>query len=227
MLIDRCMTRKVITISPDAAILSAREKMLEFKIGALPVVLEDQVLVGIVTDRDLRSALPSGLLPPEEIKRQREALEGNTIKDIMTKDPFTVNPFNTLGDALVLLLKARVSTLPVVDKEKRVVGIISIRDVLKAFSEFLGINEPGTLLCVLAEDRPGEMKRIVDAITEEGIRFGSVLVARHWEKGKKAFFPYLFTNNVMHIKHKLESLGFILPAPMEWYLTQFCRTSED
>ena len=114
-----------------------------------------------------------------------------------------------------------------VDKEKRVVGIISIRDVLKAFSEFLGINEPGTLLCVVAEDKPGEMKRIVDAITEEGIRFGSVLVARHWEKGKKAFFPYLFTNNVMHIKHKLESLGFILPAPMEWYLTEFWRTPED
>ncbi len=105
MLIDRCMTRGVITIRQDAVILSAREKMLEFKIGALPVVLEDQVLVGIVTDRDLRSALPSGLLPPEEIKRQRESLERITIKDIMTKDVVTVSPFNTLGDALVLILK--------------------------------------------------------------------------------------------------------------------------
>ena len=220
MLIDRCMTRKVITIRQDDVILAAREKILEFKIGALPVVLEDQVLAGIVTDRDLRSALPSGLLPPEEIKRQRESLERITIKDIMTKDVVTVSPFNTLGDALVLILRTHVSTLPVVDREKKVVGVISIRDILRAFSEFLGINQPGTLLCVLAEDRQGEMKRIVDAITEEGIRFGSVLVARHWEEGKKAFFPYLFTNNVIHIRHKLESMGFSLPTPMEWYLSQ-------
>jgi acetoin utilization protein AcuB len=227
MLIDKCMIREVITVNQESDILSAREKMLKFKIGALPVVLENQVLVGIVTDRDFRSALPSGLLPAEELQREKKSLEAITIKDIMTKDPFTVSPFNTLGDALVLLLKTRVGTLPVVDREKRVVGMISIRDVLKAFSEFLGINEPGTLLCVLAENRPGEMKRIVDAITEEGIRFGSVLVARHWEEGKKAFFPYLFTNHVTHIRHKLESLGFSLPTPMEWHLAQFCTTPED
>jgi acetoin utilization protein AcuB len=226
MLIDRCMIREVITINQEDDILSAREKMLKFKIGALPVVLGDRILVGIVTDRDFRSALPSGLLPAEELQREKEALEGITVKDIMTKDPVSIYPFHTLGDALVLILKAHVSTLPVVDREKRVVGMISIRDVLKAFSEFLGINEPGTLLCVLAEDKPGEMKRIVDAITEEGIRFGSVLVAHHWEKGKRAFFPYVFTNNVIRVKNKLESVGFSLHSPMEWYLTQFCKDSE-
>jgi acetoin utilization protein AcuB len=227
MLINRSMTRRVITINEASGILAAREKMLEFKIGALPVLSEDQALVGIVTDRDLRSALPSGLLPPGEIQRQKEALEGRMVKDIMTRDPVTVSPFNTLQDALVLILKTHVSTLPVVDKEKRVVGIISIRDLLRAFSEVLGIDEPGTLLCVLAEDRQGEMKRIVDAITEERIRFGSVLVARHFEKGKKAYFPYLFTNNVARIKHKLESLGLTLPNPMEWYLTQQKKGFED
>jgi len=221
------MTRRVMTINESSGILAAREKMLEYKIGALPVLSEDQALVGIVTDRDLRSALPSGLLPPGEIQRQKEALEGRMVKDIMTRDPVTVSPFNTLQDALVLILKTHVSTLPVVDKDKRVVGIISIRDLLRAFSEVLGIDEPGTLLCVLAEDRQGEMKRIVDAITEERIRFGSVLVARHFEKGKKAYFPYLFTNNVARIKHKLESLGLTLPNPMEWYLTQQKKGFED
>jgi len=227
MLINRSMTRRVMTINESSGILAAREKMLEYKIGALPVLSENQVLVGIVTDRDLRSALPSGLLPPGEIQRQKEALEGRMVKDIMTRDPVTVSPFNTLQDALVLILKTHVSTLPVVDKDKRVVGIISIRDLLRAFSEVLGIDEPGTLLCVLAEDRQGEMKRIVDAITEERIRFGSVLVARHFEKGKKAYFPYLFTNNVARIKHKLESLGLTLPNPMEWYLTQQKKGFED
>jgi acetoin utilization protein AcuB len=61
------------------------------------------------------------------------------------------------------------------------------------------------------------MKRIVDAITEEKIRFGSVLVARGWEKGKRAFFPYLFTHNTMRIKKKLEGSGFTLINPLELY----------
>jgi acetoin utilization protein AcuB len=62
------------------------------------------------------------------------------------------------------------------------------------------------------------MKRIVDAITEEKIRFGSVLVARGWEKGKRAFFPYLFTHNTLRLKRKLEGSGFTLINPLELYL---------
>jgi len=44
-------------------------------------------------------------------------------------------------------------------------------------------------------DKQGQTKVIVDAITEEGIPFGSILVARHWQEGKRAVFPYLLTTN--------------------------------
>lgn len=217
------MTREVVTINPEANILEAREKMSTHGVPSLPVVLQDNTLVGIVTDRDLRSALPSGLLPPQEIQREQERLAAVEVGSLMTKDPVTVTPVHTLQDALVLILRAHVGTLPVVDKERKVVGIISLRDMLRAFEEVLGIDIPGTLLCVLADDHPGQMKRIVDAITEEGIRLGSVLVARDWEKGKRAFFPYLFTNNVARIKKRLEKMGFTLPGTLDWYLKPFRR----
>jgi len=127
---------------------------------------------------------------------------------------------NTLEDALTLMEEKPVGAFPVIDENRKVIGIISVRDLMRAFINVLGIHEPGTLLCVLAEDKLGTMKRIVDAISEERIPFGSILVARHWEKGKRAVFPYLLTQNVAPVKRKLESLGFKLLNPMEWYLDQ-------
>jgi acetoin utilization protein AcuB len=110
--------------------------------------------------------------------------------------------------------------LPVVDRDGKLKGIISRRDLISAFINVLGIEEPGTLLCLVIEEELGQMKKIVDAITEEGIPFGSILVARHWEKGKKAVFPYLLTLNVTKVKRKLENMGYTLLDPMEWSLDQ-------
>lgn len=64
------------------------------------------------------------------------------------------------------------------------------------------------------------MKKIVDAITEDNISFGSILVARYWEKNMRAVFPYLLTQNVGPVKRKLEKLGFTHLDPMKWYMDQ-------
>jgi len=218
MFIDQSMIRKVITIDPEAGIDEAKEMMRRYRIHSLPVVSADRTLIGIVTDRDVRSAWPSDLFSVEEALRQKERSAELKIKDIMTADPVTVSPANTLQDALLLMQKIHVGALPVVDRDGKVVGIISLRDLLRAFTGVLGIDEPGMLLGIVANDQQGQMKRIVDAITEERIRFGSVLVSRHWEEGKRAFFPYLFTHNVLQLKKKLEALGFTFINPLEWYL---------
>jgi acetoin utilization protein AcuB len=218
MFIDQSMTRKVITIDPEAGILEAKEKMGRYQFHSLPVIDADRILVGIVTDRDVRSAWPSDLFSEEETLRQKDRLAQLKIKDIMTANPVTVSPANTLQDALLLMQRINVGALPVVDRDGKIVGIITLRDLLRAFTEVLGIDEPGMLLGIVGDDQQGQMKRIVDAITEEKIRFGSVLVSRHWEEGKRAFFPYLFTQNVLQLKKKLEALGFTFINPLEWYL---------
>jgi acetoin utilization protein AcuB len=113
-----------------------------------------------------------------------------------------------------------VGALPVVDENGILRGIISVRDLLRAFINVLGVGEPGTLLCILVEEKVGQLKKIVDAITEENISLASVLVARYWEKDKRAVFPYLLAQNVAHVKEKLKNMGFTLLDPMEWYLDQ-------
>ncbi len=224
MFIDKSMTKNVISVHPDTSVLEARELLKQHRIRHLPVVEEDRRVIGIITDRDVRTALPSPFLGEEETRKERERFESLKVKDIMTRNPVTISPMNTLEDVILLMQKMRVGAFPVVDQEGRLRGIISIRDLMRAFINVLGIEEPGTLFCIIVEDKVGQMKRIVDTITEEKISFGSILVARHWEEGKRAVFPYLFTSNAALVKRKLRNAGFELIDPMEWSLDQLPRS---
>lgn len=218
MFVSRSMTRNVITVDQEAGILDAQELMVKNKIRHLPIIDKNHQLIGIVTDRDIRSALPYHFYDaPQEEKEKFSTLK---VKDIMTANPISISPAYTIQDALLLIQNSKVGALPVVDDDRCLKGIISVRDLLRAFINVLGIGEPGTLLCILVEEKVGQLKLIVDAITEENISFGSVLVARYWDKDKRAVFTYLLTQNVAHVKKKLNDMGLTLLDPMEWYLDQ-------
>ncbi len=226
MFIDKSMTREVIAINPETTIAEAAGLLARHRIRHLPVTASDGKLVGIVTDRDIRSAMPSSVATGEEAERERERVAQRRVKDIMTTKVVTVSPMNTLEDALLLMQQTKVGGFPVVDAHGLLLGIISIRDLMRAFINVLGIEEPGTLLCIVVEDKIGQLKKIVDAITEERISFGSILVARYWEEGKRAVFPYLLTSNVARVKAKLEGLGFALLNPMQWNLDQLPKNKK-
>jgi acetoin utilization protein AcuB len=218
MFVSRSMVSQVITIDKDASIFEAQEKMAAHGIRHLPVVDPDNRLIGIVTDRDIRSSMPYSLIKEESAAREREKLAQLKVADIMTRDPKTISPMYTIQDALLMIQKEKVGAFPVVDDEGKLKGILSVRDLLRAFINVLGIGQPGTLVGIEVEEKVGQLKKIVDAITAENISFGSVLVARTWEAGKRAVFPYLLTNNVARVKKKLTALGYKLIDPMDWYL---------
>lgn len=218
MFVSRSMTRNVITVDQEAGILDAQKLMADNKIRHLPIIDNNQQLIGVVTDRDIRSALPYRFYDAPQT--EREKISRLKVKDIMTKDPISISPTYTIQDALLLIQNSKVGALPVVDDSNCLKGIISVRDLLRAFINVLGIGEPGTLLCILVEEKVGQLKKIVDAVTEENISFGSVLVARYWDKDKRAVFIYLLTQNVAHVKKKLQDMGLTLLDPMDWYLDQ-------
>jgi len=220
MFVGKSMTKKVISIGKEVDIFEAQEKMVQHNIRHLPVVEENNALIGIVTDRDIRSALPYELFKKDNFAKEKEKISDLKVKDIMAKDPFTISPLHTIQDALLLIQEKRVGAFPVVDEQGKLKGILSVRDLLRTFTNVLGIGEPGTLLCLLVEEKIGQLKKIVDAITEEKVSFGSILVAKYWEEGKRAVFPYLLTQNVAPVKRKLEKMGYKLLDPMEWYMDQ-------
>jgi len=198
MFISKVMTGNVVTIDKDADISTAQHKMSKHRIRHLPVVDENNLLIGIVTDRDIRSALPSSQSADRD---NIEKITSSKIEEIMTKFPVSVSPLDTIQDALLLLQKKRFGALPVVDDQGKLIGIISTRD----------------LMFELVEDKIGQMKKIVDAVSEEKISFGSILVSRYWEEGKRAVFPYLLTQNIGPLKTKLKNMGYSLLDPMDWY----------
>ena len=216
MFISKVMTRNVVTIDEDADISKAQKKMSKHLIRHLPVVDENDRLIGIVTDRDIRSVLPSSQFAREKCLEEYNYVSKSSIKDIMTRNPVTISPIDTIQDALILLHKKHFGALPVVVEQQKLIGIISVSDLLREFINVLGLEEPGTLLCIIVENKIGQMKKIVDAISEEHISFGSILVSRYWEKGKRAVFPYLLTQNIGPLKIKLKKMGFTLLDPMDW-----------
>ena len=220
MFVSNSMTAGVITVTEDDTLFTARDLMAEHQIRHLPVVAGSDQLIGIITDRGIRSALPYDLYRGVASEAEKEKVAALKIKDVMTPNPKTISPLDTIQDALLKIQKEKVGAFPVVDDDGRLKGIISVRDLLRAFTNVLGIGEPGTLLCILVEEKVGQMKKIVDAITEENISFGSILVARYWEKNMRAVFPYLLTSNVAPVKRKLEALGFTHLDPMQWYMDQ-------
>ena len=218
MFVIERMATDLITIGPDLTIGEAKKIMSENSIRHLPVIDDKGLLIGIVTDRDMRDAMPSTLKKKADYEKTLETIKNYKIQDIMTRDLLTIYPYYTIQETLLVIQKKKVGALPVVDEEGRLKGILSTRDLLTAFVNVMGIDEPGSLLCILVEDKRGQMKKVIDIITEENISLGSVLTAKSWSEDKRAIFPYLHTNNVINVKKKLLDIGCELIDPMKWYL---------
>lgn len=123
------MTKDPLVITRNETVGRADELMNENRIRQLPVV-DGNRLVGIVTDRDLRSFLAeSALLEPE----RRERALNTGVDQIMTSQPLTLSPDDDLREAVELLLEEKIGGIPVIDQGERVVGIVTYVDVLRCF----------------------------------------------------------------------------------------------
>ena len=121
------MTERVLAVELYDSIAIARRLMAKHRINQLPV-LDNEHVVGIVTDRDIRDAYPTSMLidRPKEIDRFAESY---TVEEVMSYNVMTVGPETPLLNAVKLLRRHRIGSLPVVKNEK-LVGIITRSDIL-------------------------------------------------------------------------------------------------
>jgi acetoin utilization protein AcuB len=99
------------------------------KIRQLPAV-QGKNLVGIVTDRDIRSFLSGSLLDSPEA---RERALASKVREIMTTAPMTVSPDDDLPEAVELMIDEKIGGIPVVDDTEGLVGIVTYVDILRCF----------------------------------------------------------------------------------------------
>lgn len=127
--VQEWMSHEVVTITPETTLPEAHRLMSQKRIRRLPVVEEGE-LVGMLTFGDVRAAEPSGAtsLSMWEVNYLLTNLKS---EEIMTPDPITVHPEATIGEAAQIMLKYKISGLPVVTWEGKLVGIITESDIFR------------------------------------------------------------------------------------------------
>lgn len=154
MLAKDIMTKKVITVSPDATLNEAAELMTKNNISGLPVVENDMTLVGIISESDIIEdrSLFSGLdhwISIESFLKRNHKLENeedpdddlgidmnSPVKDYMSTRLITTEPHSTVDEVGRLLVRNRVNRIPIVS-DRKIVGIITRGDILKAIKKKL------------------------------------------------------------------------------------------
>lgn len=161
MIVRHWMSTDLITIKKEASIQEALALMKQESIRHLPVVDAEMNLAGWVTDADLRGVLIASML--EEL----------TLEDVMIRKPFTVHPDMPLEDAARILLEKRVGGLPIV-KDSKLIGIITVVDVLSAFITFLGLFAESSRLDVKVAGSPNPLPEITRIVRMHGAEIISI-----------------------------------------------------
>jgi acetoin utilization protein AcuB len=170
LLVRDSMTREVVVVGPETTAAEALALCRGHRIRHLPVV-EGGRLVGIISDRDLRSATPA-LGDPDRVA----ALQRIRVADAMVRDVATVYPEDPIEDAAMAMYEGKIGCLPVVDGED-LVGIITSSDVMRALARLVGVHEPGSRLEVAIPSGPGSLAEIAGIVRDEGVNIVSVLAS--------------------------------------------------
>ena len=126
--------QQIHSVSKENTVLEAVEKMCALKVGAL-LVTENDKLIGIISERDLMTRV---VLNKKDVSATR-------IADVMTANPVTITPNEKLSDAMSLMTQKRFRHLPVVDKDGKLMGMVSIGDLVRTITsaqeEMIGMLE--------------------------------------------------------------------------------------
>jgi len=148
MKVKEIMTKEVVSIKPDDNTKDALDILFKMQISGLPVIDTQGRLVGMFTEKDiLKQILPSYLEKvgrfvyeenPKSIKNKFQDLANLSVSQVMRKDVITIDEDASLCEVARLMLTQKIRRIPVLDKEKRVVGIVVREDIVKAYAREAG-----------------------------------------------------------------------------------------
>ena len=132
MTVDGIMSREVVTVSPDTALMDIRKRLQEGGFHHM-LVVEEGALCGVISDRDVLQAISPFLDTYAEDHRDVQTL-AQPASEVMRTELITVTPDTDIGDAANKLLDHDISSLPVVDGEE-LVGIVTTKDLLHHYTK--------------------------------------------------------------------------------------------
>lgn len=212
MLVRDRMHRDPFTVSPDDSLAYALRLTRQHRIRHLPVVLATGALTGILSDRDIRLAMPSPLTVADA--ERAEFLERTAVAAVMTREVITTSAHETIEDAARILYLHRIGALPVVSAGGELQGIISETDILHAFAQLLGGSEPSSRIEVLIADRPGELAHALRIVGENlHLNIVSMLVPSAERQEHRTAILHLGTIDPREAIQALENAGYRVGWP--------------
>lgn len=160
MFVKLWMHKEVITVRPDSTIAEAQDLMMRHEVRRLPVVDEENHLLGILSKEDIKNALPS-IIDANFDETARTLAHQAKVEAFMTISPLTVDPAEPLEKVAATMRKNKVGGIPVVLQEK-LVGIITESDIFQAFIEILGGNDEGVRIELSIDNEARSLYRTLD-----------------------------------------------------------------
>jgi acetoin utilization protein AcuB len=201
MQVKNQMSRKVVTIPPHTSILRAMEVMRENSIRHLPVV-DGADFVGLVTEGGLRQASLLSLV------------DKVSIEDVMIKTPFTISPEASIEEAANLVHRHKIGGLPVV-KGKRLVGILTVVDILESFLQLLGILKSSSRIDLVLGEKPQAFEEVSAIFRDHGAEIISVGMSNHKDREKRIYYFRLGKCRVDPIAGSLKNRGYKVLSVLE------------
>ncbi|KJS15604.1 MAG: acetoin dehydrogenase [Peptococcaceae bacterium BRH_c4b] len=171
MFVRNYMSSDPVTISLGTPILEALNIMKKQKIRQLPVV-EKGKLMGVVSERELLTVTPSPATTLS-IYEMNYLLAKMVVKEVMAKNPITIEPVCSLEEAALIMRDNKIGSLLVVDGGK-LVGIITQTDIFDALIKVFGFRKAGTRIVVETTDRTGALAELLQIVKEFDINLVGV-----------------------------------------------------
>ena len=174
MLILDWMIRDVISVTPETSLLHCRRLFRDHTITTMPVLDGEGHVVGIVTNKDVQARLPRGSIS-RDIVDALDALEKIQVAELMRKDPVTIRYHSTVPRAARVMVDKHVHFLPVVNEDRKMVGLLTQWDVFQALATISGGGMPrGVEMVCEIENRRGSLREIIGQIRDTGVRIATV-----------------------------------------------------
>jgi len=133
MKVSDYMSTEVVTANPNDGLRQTFYRMRERGIRHMPVLGDDESIVGVISDRDLRR--PDWVDDEENVAHYYLLDNEHKVEGAMNRDPWVVHPDDPIQKAVGLVLEHRIGALPVVGPQRSLVGMISAVDMLRAFRD--------------------------------------------------------------------------------------------
>lgn len=168
------MTKRVVYVSPETTVVTAADIIRDKGLRRLPVIEHDK-LVGLITEGTMAEASPSKATSLS-IYEMNYLLNKTKVGDIMIKNVLTVSKYANLEDATYIMLQNKVGVLPVVDNDQ-ISGIITDKDVFRAFLKISGYGQAGIRIGLEVPDNPRVLEKIANLISSENLNIERTIVA--------------------------------------------------